>query len=121
VERSSQQRHSPRSAGTCLPFQGTISIDPRWIRAKAVGVLLEQLAKVYLGPQFHHSALYDITYHGTLFDDGGALSDPRVLDVVVPAIEELARQNWHAAGALRSVLATWLARRPAGDRLSEPG
>jgi ketopantoate reductase len=88
---------------------------------KAVGVLLEQLAKVYLGPQFHHSALYDITYHGTLFDDGGALSDPRVLDVVVPAIEELARQNWHAAGALRSVLATWLARRPAGDRLSEPG
>jgi hypothetical protein len=88
---------------------------------KAVEVLLERLARVRLVPLSHQPALYEITYDDSLFDDGGALSDPRVLDVVVPAVEELARQNWHAAGALRSVLASWLARRPAGDRLSEPG
>jgi hypothetical protein len=88
---------------------------------KAVAMLLERLARVRLVPPSHHPALYDITYDDSLFDDDGTLSDPRVLDIVVPAIEELARQNWHAAGALRSVLATWLARRPAGDRLSELG
>jgi hypothetical protein len=87
---------------------------------KAVGVLLERLARVRLIPQSDHPVLYNIAYDDGLFDDGGALSDPKVLDVVVPAIEELTRQNWHAAGALRSVLANWLARRPSGDRLSDP-
>ncbi|HEV8648055.1 MAG TPA: hypothetical protein VG276_01350, partial [Actinomycetes bacterium] len=85
--------------------------------AKAVTLLLERLARVRLVPQAHDPALYDIVYDDGVFDDGDTLSDPKVLDVVVPAVEELARQDWQAAGALRSVLANWLARRPAGEGL----
>jgi len=85
--------------------------------AKAVTLLLERLTRVRLVPQSRHPALYDIVYDDGLFDDGGMLSDPKVLDVVVPAIEELARQDWQTAGALRSVMANWLARRPAGEGL----
>jgi hypothetical protein len=88
---------------------------------KAVTLLLERLARVRLVPQSRHPALYDIVYDDGLFDDGGALSDPSVLDVVVPAVEELARRDWQTAGALRGVLANWLTRRPTGDRLSEAG
>src|SRR5215208_1334643 len=43
VERSCEQRHSPRSAGTCSPFQGVNINDPRWIPAKA-GPMTGQLA-----------------------------------------------------------------------------
>ncbi len=58
--------------------------------------------------------VYDIVYDDGLFDDG-ALSDPDVHEVIVPAVEELATRNWQSGGALRGVLASWLARRPAGD------
>jgi hypothetical protein len=44
-----------------------------------------------------------------------------VLLLLSPAVEEMARKDWQTAGALRGVLARWLARRPAGDRLQEPG
>ena len=88
---------------------------------KALTLLLERLARVRLVPQSRHPVLYDIVYDDGLFDDAGALSDARVLDAIVPAVEEMARQDWQTAGALRGVLARWLARRPAGDRLQEPG
>jgi hypothetical protein len=86
---------------------------------KAMTLLLERLARVRLVPQSRHPALYDIVYDDGLFDDAGALGDPRVIDIIVPAVEDLARQDWQTAGALRGVLANWLARRPAGDRLQE--
>jgi hypothetical protein len=34
VQRSSCQRHSPRSAGTCLPFSSQAQLPDRWIPAK---------------------------------------------------------------------------------------
>jgi hypothetical protein len=86
--------------------------------AKAVTLLLEQLDRVRLVPQPHIPVLYDIVYDDGVFDDGGTLSDPKVLDVVVPAVEELARQDWQSAGAVRSVLANWLAHRPASEGLA---
>ncbi len=58
-----------------------------------------------------------MVYDDGLFDDGGALNDPDVREVIAPAVEELARWNWQSGGALRGVLANWLARRPAGDYL----
>ncbi len=89
---------------------------------KAVGLLLERLARVRLVPQSHNPALFDIVYDDGVFDDAGALSNPKVLDVVVPVVEELARQDWQTAGALRGVLANWLARRPAEiDSPRRPG
>src|SRR5512132_4348990 len=33
VQRSSCQRHSPRSAGTCLPFSSQAQLPDRWIPA----------------------------------------------------------------------------------------
>src|SRR6266545_3095204 len=35
AQRSSCQRHSPRSAGTCLPFRRPTSTNDRWIPVKA--------------------------------------------------------------------------------------
>jgi hypothetical protein len=43
VERSSCQRHSPRSAGTCLPFRRPTSTNDRWIPAKANETRLREL------------------------------------------------------------------------------
>jgi hypothetical protein len=86
---------------------------------KAVTLLLERLARVRLVPQSRQPALYDVVYDDGLFDDAGALSDPRVLDIIVPTVEDLARRDWQTAGVLRGVLASWLTRRPAWDRLQE--
>jgi hypothetical protein len=79
---------------------------------KAVAQLLGRLARFRLVPQAQQPILYDVAYDDGVFDDGGALSDSDAREVIAPAVEELAGQNRQSGGALRGVLANWLARRP---------
>lgn len=102
-------------ANLVRPHLRTANLDSA--TEKAVAQLLDRLTRVRLVPHAQQPALYDVVYDDGLFDDGDALSDPGVREVIAPAVEELARRNWQSGGALRGVLANWLARRPAGDHL----
>jgi hypothetical protein len=85
---------------------------------RQVELLLERLRRVWLKLQEPGSALYQVVYDdGPLPDDGDALANPMVQDVIVTAAGELAVRDWQTAGVLRGVLASWLARRPAGQHL----
>jgi hypothetical protein len=80
-------------------------------------LLLERLARVRLVLQEQRPALYDVVYDDGPPGDAGALDDPAVQDLIVTAAGELAMRDWQTAGMLRGVLANWVARQLAGDRL----
>jgi hypothetical protein len=82
-------------------------------------LLFERLKRVRLRRQAADSALYDVVYDdGPPPDEGDALADPTVQDVIVTAAGELVLRDWQTAGVLRGVLSDWVARRPAGEDLS---
>jgi hypothetical protein len=82
-------------------------------------LLFERLRRVRLRRQAADSALYDVVYEdGPPPDEGDALADSTVQDVIVTAAGELVLRDWQTAGVLRGVLSDWVARRPAGEHLS---
>jgi hypothetical protein len=82
-------------------------------------LLFERLRRVRLRRQAADSALYDVVYDdGPPPDEGDALADSTVQDVIVTAAGELVLRDWQTAGVLRGVLSDWVARRPAGEHLS---
>jgi hypothetical protein len=86
---------------------------------RQVELLLERLRRVRIEVQEPGSALYDVVLDdGPPPDEGDALADPTVQDVIVTAAGELVLQDWQTAGVLRGILADWVARRPAGEHLS---
>jgi hypothetical protein len=90
---------------------------------KRVEFLLGWLRRVRLEVQEPGSALYDVVYDGGP-DDGDALTDSTVQEVIVTAAGELVVRDWQTAGVLRGILASWVDGRPAGDHLLaslEPG
>jgi hypothetical protein len=101
--------------GGCAPLRVQVmvaagkEVDQRLARdrdnagAPAVGSFLERLARVRLIPQPRHPALFDIIYDDGLFDDADTLSNPNVLNVVVPVVEDPARQDWLTAAERRGV------------------
>src|SRR5512132_3733719 len=61
VERSCEQRHSPRSAGTCSPFQGVningSSVDPGLVRTR-LPELADRVVHLVVDPAVHQLAAH---------------------------------------------------------------
>ncbi len=123
------------------PLQGLAGVDPlpvpksgllanrlrKYVRTDSLAedskqrakLVLERLSRVRLVLQDQRSAVYDLVYKDGPPDDGGALADPNVQEVIVNAGVELAVRDWQTAGMLYGVLANWAARRPVGDQLAQ--
>jgi ornithine cyclodeaminase/alanine dehydrogenase-like protein (mu-crystallin family) len=83
-------------------------------------LLLERLNRVQLVLQDQRSTVYDLDHKDGPPDDGGALADPAVQEVIVTAGIELTVRDWQAAGKLYGVLANWTARQPVGEQPAQP-